>query len=127
MPRPVKFFIAKKGDRLLASERNAIILYVAGAKRAAALALGWNARGDHERFLEEEIERIRRKVAEIATQVGEKEDEMRDEKPLRVDEREAEPPLPPEEERLDERVEEVPPTPSKPPEREPEPEDSVAA
>jgi hypothetical protein len=42
-----------------------------------------------------------------------------DKKPLRVDEREAEP-RPPEEERLDERVEEVPPTPPTPPESEPE-------
>lgn len=51
---------------------------------------------------------------------------MRTEEPDRLDEREAEPTPPPGEEKLDERIEEVPPTPSKPPVREDEPEDTAA-
>lgn len=68
---PILF--GRPGDRLVAAERNAVILYARGAKQKAAEALGWKHAdrgdpevGDYEDFIKREIERIREKAAAIA-------------------------------------------------------------
>jgi hypothetical protein len=120
----------KRHDRsgLTLAERNAIIFYARGAKEAAARALGWTNQkvpelGSAERFIERQIVEIQERAnRRNERRIGAT---MRTEKgPDRLDEREAEP-APPPGEKLDERIQEVPPPSSKPPVREDEPDDAA--